>query len=453
MNLIKAIEGELENALFKSGMILQTNYGDLHKIGWSRSSRTDKGVHSLSTIFSAKLEGIWKRKIYPDNTIIYDIEDQCQPLPSLINQYLPSDIRVIEALPVSQSWDARKSCTNRSYQYLIPFEILKNSKYTNNRVEFDALIQIFVGRHHWHNYGKIQKSKTQIKTKFDRSLDKTEKSILNEEPSILLTAPRTIKNEKINYEIDENDLNEKINYKNELDEKLDEKINEDENFENEELDELDELDEVDEEKNIKFRILDPIKIAAESISDISNTRYYRTISSIFYDEVTIENENYIRINLTGESFLLHQVRRIVGMIIAASKDLFSKEALIASIDSPFRIITPRAPPQGLFLNNSTFQNINFDNGKSKEFEIKVLYPHIHQKWLQTKSNEIDPWIELNTIPSIKNVREVIPSFDKWYSWHLDEMVYQREKKVRKNLYNKKYANPVNNPKNNDWEDL
>jgi len=39
-----AIEGELEVAIYKAGGIRDSNYGDLHKIGWARSSRTDKGV-------------------------------------------------------------------------------------------------------------------------------------------------------------------------------------------------------------------------------------------------------------------------------------------------------------------------------------------------------------------------------------------------------------------------
>ena len=44
---IPTIEREVEGALFKLGCILPTNRQDLEKIGWSRSSRTDKGAHQL----------------------------------------------------------------------------------------------------------------------------------------------------------------------------------------------------------------------------------------------------------------------------------------------------------------------------------------------------------------------------------------------------------------------
>lgn len=39
-----AIEGELEKAIHKAGGIRDSNFGDLQKIAWARSSRTDKGV-------------------------------------------------------------------------------------------------------------------------------------------------------------------------------------------------------------------------------------------------------------------------------------------------------------------------------------------------------------------------------------------------------------------------
>jgi len=41
---ILAVEKELESAIFKAGGIRESNLGDLEKIGWARSSRTDKGV-------------------------------------------------------------------------------------------------------------------------------------------------------------------------------------------------------------------------------------------------------------------------------------------------------------------------------------------------------------------------------------------------------------------------
>jgi hypothetical protein len=52
---LPTIEGEVEDALFRAGHIAGSNYRDLSKIGWSRSSRTDKGVHAARLVLNAKL--------------------------------------------------------------------------------------------------------------------------------------------------------------------------------------------------------------------------------------------------------------------------------------------------------------------------------------------------------------------------------------------------------------
>ena len=50
---VNTIEAALEGALAKAGRVLESNVGALHKMAWTRSSRTDKGVHSLATVKSA----------------------------------------------------------------------------------------------------------------------------------------------------------------------------------------------------------------------------------------------------------------------------------------------------------------------------------------------------------------------------------------------------------------
>lgn len=46
----KAIENVVHDAIFDAGMMLSTNKNDVQRLKWSRSSRTDKGVHSLGTV-------------------------------------------------------------------------------------------------------------------------------------------------------------------------------------------------------------------------------------------------------------------------------------------------------------------------------------------------------------------------------------------------------------------
>ncbi|KMZ68241.1 hypothetical protein ZOSMA_246G00330 [Zostera marina] len=84
------IEGELEAAIFRAGGIHNGNFGDLYKIGWTRSSRTDKGVHSLSTMISLKME-------IPENAWKDDLSGIL--LADYVNSNLPNNIKVFSILP------------------------------------------------------------------------------------------------------------------------------------------------------------------------------------------------------------------------------------------------------------------------------------------------------------------------------------------------------------------
>lgn len=121
-----AIEQELEAAIYKAGGIRESNYGNLNKISWARSSRTDKGVnilnvfvvthfmtsiillvvlicfiisfifkvHSLATTITLKME-------IPESAWM---GDPCGILlANYINFYLPDNIKVFGIVP-SQRW-------------------------------------------------------------------------------------------------------------------------------------------------------------------------------------------------------------------------------------------------------------------------------------------------------------------------------------------------------------
>ncbi|KAJ6885082.1 tRNA pseudouridine synthase [Populus alba x Populus x berolinensis] len=87
------IEGELERAIYEAGGIRESNYGNLNKISWARSSRTDKGVHSLATTITMKMEipeNAWKDDLYG------------MVLAKHVNSYLPDSIRVLSILPAQK---------------------------------------------------------------------------------------------------------------------------------------------------------------------------------------------------------------------------------------------------------------------------------------------------------------------------------------------------------------
>jgi tRNA pseudouridine(38-40) synthase len=129
----KTVEAELAAALYSIGAILPTN--DLQRIDWSRSSRTDKGVHAARIVISAKLEILadWLPKFPGTPAEVHEKQTEylqqertvrLKDLVTALNEKLPADIRAISCMKVNKSFTARDACTWREYEYILPAEIL-----------------------------------------------------------------------------------------------------------------------------------------------------------------------------------------------------------------------------------------------------------------------------------------------------------------------------------------
>ena len=87
-------------------MVSSQNVEKLSKCGWTRSARTDKGVSAARHIVSVKLE------LPADATTESAVER--------LNACLPEDIRVFDAVRVTKSFEAKNSCDRRRYTYVLP---------------------------------------------------------------------------------------------------------------------------------------------------------------------------------------------------------------------------------------------------------------------------------------------------------------------------------------------
>jgi tRNA pseudouridine38-40 synthase len=505
-----AIEGDLEKALFEAGMILDTNYGHLEKIGWSRSSRTDKGVHSLSTVFGVRLEGMWTRMIKGLGEFEYDIEEDCLPLADLINKHLPAEIKVLAVAPVVQHWDARKACIHRHYEYLVPIHVLDNSIYHSDRQAFTRMLNLYQGRHHWHNFGQIERrrpfssnkrhtphtegsegtheplSTTTIEREPNQPQHKASAADSQVEPSLLNVAPSSYHpapQRPSLFGIDQFRLEDDRTLKQELSTRERREhsatykqaaiFNSPEQVASPPPQEVSNVVTMDgsiepSEFGVPQRKQPLSQMTPKEIAELpmdghlSQDAFFRTISHVSHDEVEVMGERYVRISLQGDSFLLHQVRRMIGALIIAAKGVISEEALLAAIDSPFRLLTPRAPPQGLLLRDANFLELDFkgrDVEPAKTFARQYVYPHLHRRWTAIGTSEEvgeeleddlsddnsiitgtstsaskDPWAELAASQPIHEVRDIIPNFDEWLQWHIHDTKERELKRVQRKAY-------------------
>lgn len=103
---VKTIEGDLFKAFIAAGAVSPENADDLKKNGFMRCARTDKGVHAAGNVVSLKM-------IIENPNILQEI-----------NAHLPEQIRVWGIQRTGKSFDCRKMCSSRVYEYLLPTHTL-----------------------------------------------------------------------------------------------------------------------------------------------------------------------------------------------------------------------------------------------------------------------------------------------------------------------------------------
>lgn len=214
---LKFIEGELRDALVRVSAISEANSMSLSKIDWSRSSRTDKGVHASKVIISMKLEIPQQWLDEEDSNPVIDKIPvhrlamkpvRFKRLVDAVNMHLPTDIRVFSCILVNNRFNAREICQWRAYKYILPASMLTmkivdpssdailasledDSRGHNNRgamsehddgtgdnfltnfQRFNTALIEMQGCHSFHNYNKL--STRDIK----RSMDSTRKQEFN----------------------------------------------------------------------------------------------------------------------------------------------------------------------------------------------------------------------------------------------------------------------------------
>ncbi len=97
------VESVLEQSLYDAGCIDEANHKNLHKINWTRTARTDKGVSAVGQVVCAKL-------------VLGDEASFCQR----VNAKLPPDVRLFTHLRITKGFNAKNNCSARTYIYIMP---------------------------------------------------------------------------------------------------------------------------------------------------------------------------------------------------------------------------------------------------------------------------------------------------------------------------------------------
>ncbi|KAL5706334.1 tRNA pseudouridine(38-40) synthase [Ranunculus cassubicifolius] len=375
----KTIEGDLEEALYLAGGIPEPDRGKPQRFDWARSARTDKGVSAVGQVVSGRF--------YVDPPGFVD----------RVNSHLPNQIRIFGFKRVTNSFSAKKFCDRRRYVYLVPvFALDPNSHPARESVlaslgsenelvkcsecpERGRKVAGAMGKHN--RQGKVElvdsnENKLQLESEISPSDNGEECSNGDEkEKGVLENRAKFCYGEK-----DKERFNRILNH-----------YLGTHNFHN-------------------FTT----RIKAE---DPSSTRYI--ISFNADSVVTVEGMDFVKCEVVGQSFMLHQIRKLIGLAVAIMRNCAPESLIEHALQKDVNITVPTAPEVGLYLEECLFSSYNQKwretheeismeayAQEAEDFKMKQIYSHIAS--MEQKEGSIGIWLHsLNcrNYPDLRYIKE------------------------------------------------
>ncbi|KAF9621765.1 hypothetical protein IFM89_027619 [Coptis chinensis] len=369
----KTIEGELEEALYLSGAIPEHDRGKPKRFDWARSARTDKGVSAVGQVVSGRF--------YVDPPGFID----------RFNSNLPNQIRIFGFNRVTSSFSAKKFCDRRRYVYLIPVFALDRNAHRDRESVLASLgsdnelvkclecsergrkVLGAMGKHY--SGAKIEIESVVVEVREEKVEMASVECGNGDEKGVLENGSGFSYGEK-----------EKERFNRILSHYVGTH-----NFHN-------------------FTT----RIKAE---DPSAVRFI--ISFNANSVVMVDGMDFVKCEVVGQSFMLHQIRKLVGLAVAIMRDCAPESLIETALQKDVRINVPTAPEVGLYLEECFFSSYNQKwkdtheeismeayVEQAEDFKMKQVYSHIAS--MEQKEGSVAVWLHslnLRNYPDLRFVED------------------------------------------------
>ncbi|CAL0307075.1 unnamed protein product [Lupinus luteus] len=379
----KTIEGDLEEALYASGAVPEHDRGIPNRYDWSRSARTDKGVSAVGQVVSGRF--------YIDPPGFVD----------RLNSNLSPQIRIFGYKRVTGSYNAKKFCDRRRYVYLIPVFALDPCSHQDRETEKGNKVIGLVGN---------------------------VKSNLKVEAVDVEAGISSNRNGALNSEVKEDVevLVDNVNSKNDIDTVVpvqDEgtplnggSVNSSTILEEEKVNGVDRATKESkfsygEKERERFNRILKYYVGTHNFHNFTTRTKAEDPAAnrfiISFDASTtvlVDGMEFVKCEIVGQSFMLHQIRKMMGLAVAVMRNCAPESLITNALQKDVNIHVPTAPEVGLYLDECFFTSYN-DKWKdsheelsmkeyakeAEEFKMKYIYSHIAST--EHKDGTVALWLQ------------------------------------------------------------